>query len=298
MKKTLPLLLLSFVGSPVAHAVVSSTNGSTNSSTNSSTNTLSPPNVHTQEALIQKDAAKGDDSYTPLITNYYSCMIDFPLDFLVNLDNGKPPLPVEKFSLACLAHSPNIAFTYGMRIHTSRFAICPGIGCSSLKYSFKGHKSGEEMIFPALKRVKKDDTECSDIDPAADLHVADTEAKAKVSSSTFSVSYFDILLRLRFNSVLDEPKDGFYVWLGGKLGIRIDASSSITFSKYDESSVLSSTEYYNLRRYVWGVQLGMGYHRFGLTAGYSFNSLFEDGQGPSGTNRIRPLSIGVQLDLF
>lgn len=235
------------------------------------------------------------DTYESPVSNYASFTIEFlGMDYVLDLDrHTSAPLPLRKFDWGQVLRS-NFALLYAIRVHQSRFAFCPGVGFSTLCYSFSAQKSGEGTIYKTLKRTGSKRTESQDIDTVAQLG-----RDAKVSSSCFKVPYIDFLLRMRFNSVLDEPKQGFHTWLGIKFSYRMFAKTIIEYSEYDDSgSVVERKGSFNLYPFAFGLQGAMGYNRFGLAGGYNFTPLFVKNQGPDNCNAIRPFYIGIYFDCF
>ncbi|TDG95449.1 outer membrane beta-barrel protein [Cardinium endosymbiont of Culicoides punctatus] len=246
----------------------------------------SPATISDQENLPMSDA------YVPPIENYFSCTSELlGMDYLLH-QGSSAPIPVKKFDFSGLFRH-NIAFLYAIRINQSRFAFCPGVGFSSLKYYFDhmANSSGKK-IYKTLTRVGEKRTECKQIDETQ-LIGNDGE----VTGSQFNISYFDVMFRVRFNSVLDEPKEGFHVWLGMKLGFRIGATTTIDYSEYNETGAsLVRSGSFNLSRAHLSWQGGLGYSRFGLIVTHGLSSLFDENRGPD--NAIRPLSVGLYIDLL
>lgn len=270
-KKIFPLVLL-FVTLHVAHPV--------------SANGADPAAVDRQET--QPDT----DTYLPPVQNYPSFTVEWlRMDYLYNL-GSKQSVPfhkMKKMDWRSLFRG-NGTLLYAIRINQSRFAFCPGIGWSTLYYAFAGENRGGEMIYPTLKRVSESHTDCQDLE---------NKSGRKNSYSAVKISFFDFLLRLRFNSVLHEPKAGFHAWLGVKLGIRRSASTIIHYKEYGDAGASSVCEsHFNLDPCAFGVQAGVGYHRFGLVGGFHLKPLFKQNQGPSNSDSFRPFSFGIYIDLI
>ncbi|HLP35089.1 MAG TPA: hypothetical protein VK133_03815 [Amoebophilaceae bacterium] len=232
------------------------------------------------------------DTYVPLIGNY-------PLFFIEALGSdwlhqaNAVVLPVKQFDFPSLFHG-NIALLYGIRLGKSRFALCPGVGYSNLEYAFAGKKAGGNTVHKTLKRERKDRTECQDIDTDAQLG-----AETTVTRSTCTIPYIDVLLRFRFNSVIDDPQGGFHFWLGAKFGIRMNVTTQIHYTEYDTSSgSLTRVGSFNMNPVAFGPQAGLGYQRFGLSGGYTFTSLFKEDQGPNGSNKVHPFGWCIYLNLL
>ncbi|CAH2560032.1 hypothetical protein [Cardinium endosymbiont of Oedothorax gibbosus] len=268
MKKKIFPLLLFFVALHVVHPV--------------SADDVDPVVMDTQEIPA--------DTYVPLIENYPSFMVEpLRMDYVYNLgsDQSKPFDKVRKFDWHSLLRG-NVALLYAIRINQSRFAFCPGIGWSTLYYAFAlEHKDGK-MTCPTLERESESQT--------IDKYL-ENDADKKFIYSAFKISFVDLLLRLRFNSVLDEPKAGFHAWLGVKLGIRRSAFTIVDYKEYGHTGALKCKGDFNFKPWAFAVQAGVGYHRFGLVGGFHLTPLFRQNQGPPHSDSLRPFSFGIYIDL-
>lgn len=214
------------------------------------------------------------------------------MDYLYDLEKVKEDVlhRMKKFDWGNLLHG-NAAFLYAIRLHQSRFAFCFGVGWSNLQYAFpsKEDTSGE-VTYATLKKVSENKTECVE---------KNSRKGKKISYSRFEIPYIDLLARIRYNSVLDDPKQGFHGWLGFKLGFRRRAATTIGYREYDDPSASESHKgYFDTRLCAIGVQLGIGYYRFGLTGGLQLTPLFVKDKGPKDSNGLKPFSFGVYLDLL
>lgn len=261
--------------------------------------------VHSVSATVSEDVVESvvadtqvvvpaDETYVSPVENYFSLTAEFfGMDYLLRQPDPAP-LPVKQFDFWAMLRA-NTAILYAIRINQSRFAFCSGVGRSSLTYYFAPttNASGEKT-YKTLERLSKDRTACKHIDNRMQLGDG-----TEVAESSMSISYFDILLRFKFNSVLNEPKEGFHTWLGVKLGFRVGSSTTIGYSEHGESSgSLVRHGSFNLNRTQLAVQAALGYSRFGLMATYGCFSLFDEGKGPNSSDSIRPLSVGVYVDLL
>ncbi|MBX9890588.1 MAG: hypothetical protein K2X94_04935 [Amoebophilaceae bacterium] len=245
------------------------------------------------QSETQAQPSESLDTYIPLIENYYSLITDFVgMDYLHQSETLT--VPIKLFDFSNLLRR-NIALLYAIRIKKSRFACCVGMGLSSLSYVFSPEKKGDEFVYKTLIRKGAKETGCEAIDPNNHLG----NGQAKVHRSIFTVPYGDFLLRLRFNSILDDPKLGFYGWVGAKISFRMNALTKIYYKEYDEAGAcLERSGAFNLNKLLVWLQAGLGYHRFGIVGGYSFSSLFKEDYGPSKQDPINPWSIGICIDFF
>ncbi|MGI2257607.1 hypothetical protein ACRRVD_03660 [Candidatus Cardinium hertigii] len=232
------------------------------------------------------------DSYLPLVQNYFSFVYEpLKMDYLYdrNSENSSKFPNTKKIDWTALFRN-NTAFLYAIRLNKSRFALCIGGGCSSLYYSFIGEKRNQDIIYKELKRVSESDASFQDLD---------NTSGRKVSDSILNIPFFDFLVRLRFNSVLEAPKEGFHGWLGLKLGLRKRAAMKYCYKEYNDSGAsLVTNGTFNLKPFACAFQTGMGYHRFGFTGGIHLTPLFEKNKGPDDSDSLRPFSFGIYVDLM
>ena len=232
------------------------------------------------------------DSYLTLVENYCSLIFEsLKMDYLYNLNAKNPSgFPVVKKLDWSTLFRKNWVFLYGIRLNQSRFAVCVGVGFSNLYYAFAGEKRGQDTIYKKLKRVTENDVIFEDLN---------NNPGRKVYRSTLKISFFDFLVRLRFNSVLEAPKEGFHGWLGFKLGLRSSAKMKYNYKEYDDSGACSATSgTFNLNACAPVLQVGMGYHRFGFVGGIHFRPLFQKNKSPAGSDSLRPFSFGMYIDLL
>lgn len=272
-KKLLPLLFL-FVVAHITHPV--------------SADDANPILADTQEP--EPDTTQ-PDTYIPLVQNYFSFILEpLGVDYLYNKDSSVsgPFHSMKKIDWRSLLYGDG-AILYAIRINKSRFAFCPGLGWSTLHYVFASKNDGDQMIYPTLKRQSEVRTDCQDLE---------NKLGRTVLRSTLKIPFIDLLLRIRFNSVLEDPKEGFHTWLGVKFGLCRRATTVVDYQEYNDagaSSVYNS--HFNLKSYAWAFQAGIGYYRFGLTGGLHLTPLFEQNQGPIHSDNLRPFSFSIYVDL-
>ncbi|MCT4696991.1 MAG: hypothetical protein V3581_02390 [Candidatus Cardinium sp.] len=273
MKKKLLPLLLFFIFAHVTHAVAPD-----------------------EPAHVAVDSLENpSDAYLPLVQNYPSFMLELlRMDYLYNLDSNQsiPFHSMKKFNWSGLLRG-NGAMLYAIRLNQSRFAFCAGLGWSTLHYAFAGTEGQDrdgKPVYPRLIRRSESRTLCEEMEHKQGKTILGTALK---------IPFIDFLFRLRFNSVLDDPKAGFHTWLGVRLGFRRRASMLIDYKEYSDSGAsLVEHAYFNLKKYAFGFQVGIGYSRFGVTGGFHLTPLFEKNQGPDHANSLRPFSFGMYVDLI
>lgn len=273
MKKKLLPLLLFFISVHVTHAV----------------------DADKADHLAVDSLESPSDVYLPLVQNYPSFTLELlRLDYLYNISSNQsiPFHNMKKIDWHSLLRG-NGAMLYAMRLDQSRFAFCAGLGWSTLHYAFAGTEAPSndgERVYSKLTRQLESHTVCEEIEH---------KDGRTILGSALKIPFIDLLFRLRFNSVLDDPKAEFHTWLGVKLGLRRRASMLVDYKEYKDAGASSiENSCFNLKAYAWGVQAGIGYSRFGLTGGFHLTPLFEKNQGPSHSDSLRPFSFGIYVDLI
>lgn len=274
MKKKLLSLLFLFVVAHITHPV--------------SADDANPVVVDTQD--LEPDTTQ-PDTYIPLVQNYLSCILEpLRVDYLYNIDSSVsvPFHSMKKIDWRSLLRG-DVAMLYAMRINQSRFAFCLGLGWSTLHYVFASKNDGDQVIYPTLKRQSEVRTDCEDLE---------NKLGRTVLRSTLKIPFMDALFRIRFNSVLEDPKEGFHTWFGVKVGLRRRATTIVDYQEYNDtgaSSVYNS--HFNLKPYDVACQAGIGYCRFGLTGGVHLTPLFKQNEGPIHSDNLRSFSFSIYVDL-
>ncbi|MDN3668445.1 outer membrane beta-barrel protein [Echinicola jeungdonensis] len=115
--------------------------------------------------------------------------------------------------------------------------------------------------------------------------------KSKISASYITAM---TLLKLNFAKINDEENRGLSIAIGPYLGYRVGGRSKYVFHKVDgngrEKVKITSGLYLENLRYGLRSEIGLGQLTF--FSSYDFNSLFQDGKGPS-NGSIQPIIFGV-----
>jgi hypothetical protein len=120
---------------------------------------------------------------------------------------------------------------------------------------------------------------------------------AKILQSEFNVRYLDIILEARFNANRKYPKEGFFVAIGGKLGMQWGASTTVEYQEDNETKKRTMTDSFNINSARYGLHAKLGWGRFSAFYAHTFSSLFKENKGP-GRTQTCPYSMGISIDLF
>ena len=185
---------------------------------------------------------------------------------------------------------------YGIRINKSRFAFCPGVAYESACYVLPGErrKHGEKTHYKYHGFSNKTSNKII-LKDAREL-VPEHENIDEVIRSTAKINYLVGLLEFRFNTVLDEPKEGFWLAGGMRFGMPTNTTTTIQYKRHGNVEKTTSNLNLPINKWLWGIQGRLGYNRFGVCYKHTFSPLFEDKKGPSSTT-TKPWSISFCIDL-
>lgn len=235
---------------------------------------------HTQ--IDQKDLQA--DNITPVIENYTSFIFEWGSCACFLNQPEKDKLPVYNFNWKAL-FTPNIAFLYAIRLNKSRSAFCLGFGYSTIAYAFP--------IYNDESYTLSKDGNCWKSLNKSDKGIFEGESVSLFRSSTLKISYIDTLLGFRFNTCLEDPKQGFFVWVGTKLGCLLNVGTTIKYYANGQNRTLYRGGFDNIGKVTCFGEVGLGYNRFGIKVGYNFIDMFLK----SDLSSIRPLCVNVYVDL-
>ncbi len=224
--------------------------------------------------------------------NYGTLMIDWGFDFL----QGAPKTMETSFWGSRLN---NICLYYNIRIMQSHFTVGLGAGLGREGYQFTEHgKEEKDKDYYTLVRdgqvTAKDDQSRKVKLVEAKKVLTDSN---KTLSSAFDMTYLDFLLEARFNTNRRYPKEGFFIAIGGKLGILWSSSTTVYYKEDNQTKQRTTVENFCLKNWRYGAQARIGWNRLGLLYAITFSPLFSEGQGPEGTE-ARAHSAGISIDLF
>jgi hypothetical protein len=240
---------------------------------------LSPSYLWAQEEsnLSKYSSAEEIDAsfQEELFMNYASIVVDLGPDLLLNAPETM------KLNLLKIKW-PNLYLYYNIPIKESHFMVSPGLGFGRNRYTFK-----DEYTLARNKTSRHTELE------KADSLLGNNPT---INSSSLDVKYVDLVTEFRFNANRLEPQDGFFLAVGGNLGIRYDAYTTIEYKEDGQTKTHIIAESFNLNRLRYGLIARIGWGRFGAFYSHTLSNLFNN-QGPT-KNNIHPFSFGVSLNLL
>ena len=177
----------------------------------------------------------------------------------------------------------NAFYLYNIRLGSSRFMLSPGIGLGFENYKFNNNftltRSGHDRSVALA--------------PASSILPQSNEIK----KSKLSTSYVDIGTEIRFSMNRENPQKGFFMALGGKIGILISAHTKVSYMEDGQRKKVKTKETFELNPIRYGVYGRVGKGKFSLFYYQAFSELFQKDKGPDSTNTT-PFNLGLSFALF
>ena len=217
------------------------------------------------------------ETIPPKLPNYGSLVIGWGFNFLRDHPS--------KMALNHLSSRfANLELSYNIRLGQSHFMISPGIGVAFDGYKFKN--TSEVLTRDEVSRNTVF-REPSKLFPKS----------TKISWSSLDKRYINLMLEVRFYSNNKDPKEGFFIALGCKVGMLWNASTTVKYKEDNEMKKQTNNDFFNLERTHSGVHAKLGWGPFGLCYTHMLSNLFKKGKGPHGT-QAKTSSLGLSIDLF
>lgn len=233
-----------------------------------------PSYIWAQEADRQKDTKTEVRRQVTMPPNYGSLVFEWGLGSLINV-------PKEMKLSHWGSRTTKGYLYYNVPIKESHFTFSPGIGIEAADYQFRDKYT-----------LVRSESRKTVLKPAQALLPNSPEIK----KSSLAVKYTELVTELRLNANHGEPQDGFFVAVGGKIGLRWGASTIIRYREDSEDKSRITAESFNLSRIRYGLLARIGWGRFGAFYSQTLSSLFS-AEGPSEAT-IRPFSIGISINLL
>jgi Outer membrane protein beta-barrel domain len=211
------------------------------------------------------------------LPNYGSLLVSWGLDFLIDHPSKMDLNPLS-------SRFTNLCLLYNIRLGQSHFVISPGIGVAFDGYEFKN----------TSEILTRDEASRSTVFKKASEFLPKS---TKIIQSSFDNRYIDIMLEVRFNTNNKYPKEGFFIALGGKMGLLWRASTTVKYQQDDETKTQTNSEFFNLERMRGGLHAKLGWGRFGLCYTHMISNLFKPNKGPDSTT-TNTCNLGISIDLF
>lgn len=236
---------------------------------------VSPSHIWAQAFNVSENTTQETQNLqADVLTNYGELLLELGMDFLLHT-----PQQIKLHPLSSLA--VNGYFYYNVPIKKSHFTFSPGIGISSETYSFKNNmtlarsKKNRKTIFQNAKALLANNPD--------------------VNHTSLNLKHGDLVTEIRFHANRLEPQEGFFMAIGGRIGLCFNAFTTIKYKEDNQNKERINKESFNLNRLCYGVIARLGWGRFGAFYSHTLSSFFNE-QGPN--QDIKPFNIGVSLNLF
>ena len=226
--------------------------------------------------------------------------------FAQNEKIGSPDLPgdlIVNFGINTLRDRPDtmrlrafgsksFSVYYARRIQISpRFSFYPAIGISSEKYEF------EESI--TFQRNSEGGIEFDDIPRRFDFNERDDLEKNRLV-----INYLEVPVEFRFHPWKSTDGSGFFVGVGGSLGVRVSSHMKIKVDGVDDvtGEDFNYTDKFKNNFDLSSVRYGLigrvGFR--GINAFYRvyFSELFDTGKSPDPEANPTSYTIGISINAF
>ena len=233
----------------------------------------------TQEKEKHKVPLRRPNAAPIQLPNYGGLAIDWGFSFLRD-----SPQAMELSPLG--SRFVNVAGYYNIRLGQSPFAIGLGIGTG-----FDGYRLAEQN--ETYNTLVRDESS---------RHTALQDArgtlpeKPDILQSTLNPKYFDLSVEAKFNANRRYPKESFFFAIGGRLGMFLNAYTTVKYKEDEQTKQRTTWESFNLNQMRYGVYVRVGWRRFSLFYQHILSPFFKEGEGPN--NNTMPSSVGLSVDLF
>ena len=199
--------------------------------------------------------------------------------------------------------SVNLYYLYDINLGSSAFSFHPGIGLGLEKYQLEqpvtltfrnvDGTAGEELILDSLQNVY---------------------GRAGFEKNRLAANYIDIPLEFSWVSNKTNPKGGFKVSIGGKVGVLYSSHMKVKYTVGDDTRKEKIKRDWHVNPFRYSSHIRVGYSSFNLYFEYQLSELFEPGEGPLHRTRrdeagspapyrnfnsdMRNWRIGFAFDLF
>lgn len=204
---------------------------------------------------------------------------DLPGDLIVNLGINTLTNRPENMRVSAFG-SKSFGIYYTNRIQLSpSFSFYPGIGITSEKYEF------EEDV--TLIRNADNETVVSDI---TDL--------GEIDKNRIAVNYLEVPLEFRYYPWKTNDGSGFFIGVGGSLGVRVESHMKLKYSDGDVNFKNKFSNDFNLSSVRYGLIGRVGTR--GISGFYRiyFSELFDAGQSPDPELNPTSYTIGISINAF
>ena len=178
----------------------------------------------------------------------------------------------------------NVYYFYDLPLGKSNFTVRPSIGLGLESYKFKNDYT----------LTRADDTRKPMFEPASKVFPQAEEIK----KSKLYTNYVDFPLEVRLNSNRKNRRKGFFIALGGKIGVLFNSHTKVSYREDNQKKKSKTKEEFALNPVRYGVYGKIGVGKLGLFYSHTLSTLFEQDKGPNKTNDTQSYSIGLSFAIF
>ena len=183
--------------------------------------------------------------------------------------NGLAKVP-EQFELSNFrSKSVHIYYLYDINLGSSRFSFHPGIGLGLEKYELKN------PVTLNYRLINGSATEVLVLDSLQFVYGSGSFKKNRIAAN-----YVDVPLEFSWVSNKTNPKGGFKVALGGKVGVLYGAHTKVKYTVGEDTRKDKLKRDWNLNPFRYSAHARVGYSSFNLYFEYQLSQLFDPGDGP------------------
>ncbi len=203
---------------------------------------------------------------------------DIPGDLIVNFGSNSFSSSSESMKIKPLS-SISWGIYYSKRIAMGNsFAFYPGIGLGLEKYGFKNDVT-------------------LGFDDEANVVIDTISALGSINKSQLIANYLEVPLELRFYPFKSTDGRGFFIAVGGSLGVRYESHTKYKYEdELNDNFMIKQRNDFNLNPFRVGAIGRIGSR--GINAFYRmyFTDLFESGFGPDGNASV--FTVGLSINAF
>ena len=193
--------------------------------------------------------------------------------FLINKTNLNLP---SKYDFLKLDYSKSLFFSFsilneGFKILENHITLNTGLTFEFNNYAFVNNYK---------------------LSPDSNFIYATKTTNVKYKKDKLVVSYLDIPLILKFETIKDKRNNTYYISAGIIGGLRIDSHTKQVFKIGNEKDKPKIHDDFNLAPFKYSGIIKLGYGDYSIYGTYTFSNLFRKNEGPT----LNPFSIGFSWD--
>lgn len=201
------------------------------------------------------------------------------IDLGVNQGIGKP----SDFDLGFWgSRTINVYYQYPIRIAKTNFSFNPGIGFGLDRFKLRNDFTVYDSTAVAGR---------FEFAPA-DLAFPGTR------KSMLIANYIEMPLDFRFDTKPEDLARSFNVSIGGRVGYLFDGVTKVKYKPGSEVKINKDKQRHGLNQFRYGIYTRIGIGNFNVFSFYNFSTLFEEGKGPTGMDKVNTWTVGISLNSF